>query len=123
MSNELEVCLIKIPVSSIATAQPFYRDVLGLTEEFAVAEYGWAQYKAGEMSIALYVPGMGGGTAAAGSSDHLHFSVSSFDAIAQRLADSGLDVEAALHHGNDGSQFYEITDPDGNRFKIMLAQE
>src|SRR5258708_21837332 len=53
------LALIKIPVSDIQRSAAFYRQTLGFEQEFVAAEYGWAQFKAGELPLALYKPGMG----------------------------------------------------------------
>jgi AraC-like DNA-binding protein/catechol 2,3-dioxygenase-like lactoylglutathione lyase family enzyme len=64
--------LVKVPVTDFERSQKFYRDVLGLEEEFAVGQYGWAQYKTGAIPLCLYIVAMGGGDATPG--DELGFS-------------------------------------------------
>ncbi len=123
MSNLLDVKMVKIPVSDIEKAVPFYRDVLGLQEDFVVAEYGWAQFSAGNLPVALYVPGMGGGDGEAGKADCLHFSTSDEAGMRDQLTKAGVDPETHLHRGNDDTAFFELQDPDGNQFKIVLAAE
>jgi len=93
-----------------------------LSEDFVMAEYGWAQFSAGNLPVALYVPGMGGGTSAAGSVDCLHFATNDENAIRSRISDAGLNPDAHLHSGDDGSSYFELKDPDGNTFKIMLTK-
>lgn len=73
-TQSVQLSLVKIPVSSVETAVPYYRDVLGLEEQFSVPEYGWAQFLVGEFPIALYEPGPGGG-GSSGECDSVHFSV------------------------------------------------
>lgn len=119
MSIEVAVHLVKIPVSNIQESVNFYRNVIGLEEEFVFADYGWAQLKASNLSIALYVAGMGGGTGKAGEMDSLHLSVSSFDGLNSRLATANINTSDIHHTGDDGSEYYEINDPDGNIIKIF----
>lgn len=118
MSQEIVVQMVKMPVSDIDKAVAFYRDILGLSEDFVVAEYGWAQLSAGNLPIALYVPGMGGGKAEAGKADHLHLAVTDLDVFGHVLGQHN--VQAQLHTGNDGTTFYELADPDGNVIKVGL---
>lgn len=122
MSTILTVQMVKIPVSDIEVAVPFYRDVLGLKEEFVMAEYGWAQFSVGQMPIALYVPGMGGGNGVAGQADCLHFATADEDAVRANLVKAEIDPDKQLHQGDDGTRFFELQDPDGNQFKVMLPQ-
>lgn len=121
MSDTYVVQLVKIPVSDIENALPFYRDILNLEEEFVATEYGWAQFKTSNISIALYVPGMGGGSGRAGASDALHLSISNASNLEKRLTDSGISTIDVFHQGNDGTQFYELKDPDGNLLKIFVT--
>ncbi|MEQ8671900.1 MAG: VOC family protein [Aggregatilineales bacterium] len=120
MSTNLNVQMVKISVSDIERAVPFYRDVLGLNEDFVMAEYGWAQFSAGNLPVALYVPGKGGGNGTAGQADCLHFSTSDHEGFRAQLHKAG--VNAELHKGDDDTAYYELRDPDGNTFKVMLSQ-
>lgn len=117
----LQIQLIKIPVSDIEKAVPFYRDVLKLTVDFVVPDYGWAQFHLGTLSIALYVSGMGGGTATAGTMDSVHFVATDFETFCTHLAQHKLNVDELRHQGDDGSTYVELQDLDGNRFKVMKA--
>lgn len=115
--------MVKIPVTSIDSVLPFYRDVLELREDFAMAEYGWAQLSAGDLPIALYVPGMGGGTGIAGQCDSLHLATDDTAALRDRIVASGAAPDALRHQGDDGSIYYELQDPDGNTIKVMVPAE
>ena len=79
--------LVKIPVSDVQLCAGFYRDVLGFTEEFVMAEYGWAQMQAGNLPIAVNKPGMDGGDANVGGSTgfHLSLELQTFTSLAQKL--------------------------------------
>ncbi|NDJ77060.1 MAG: VOC family protein [Chloroflexi bacterium] len=122
MPVEITLKMVKIPVSDVERAAPFYREVLGLREDFVVPEYGWAQFSAGDMPVALYVPGKGGGNGTAGATDSVHFCITQPDDFRQQLRAAGLDPDAHLHQGNDGTTFFELQDPDGNTFKVIVAQ-
>lgn len=116
--------LLKVPVSDIARSVAFYRDAMGFTEGFVAPEYGWAQLNAGTLSLALFVPGMGGGDAKVGGSAWFHLSLpgSEFDALAERLGTRDALVEGRIHQGNDGAVFVDVLDPDGNVLKVMRAE-
>jgi predicted enzyme related to lactoylglutathione lyase len=120
-NNTIALHMVKIPVSDVSTAVGFYRDVIGLSEDFVVTEYGWAQLSAGDFPIALYESGKGGGKGVVGGCDSLHFRLNDLSAITQRLTDAGFSESDILHQGNDGSTFLEINDPDGNTIKVMLV--
>jgi catechol 2,3-dioxygenase-like lactoylglutathione lyase family enzyme len=115
-----ELALLKIPVSNIMKATAFYRDVLGMDEQFAVEEYGWAQLLAGALPVALYKPGMGGGDGTPGATVgfHLALSGSDFDKLAKGLGVAGALVDDQVYTGDDGTTFLEARDPDANKLKI-----
>lgn len=119
MRHTLSVHLVKIPVTDIDAAVPFYRDVLGLEAEFVASEYGWAQFKTSNIPLALYVSGMGGGTGSAGEMDGLHLSVTSFNDLDNRLKQADIQRNQVFHTGNDGTEYYELNDPDGNVIKVF----
>ena len=119
MASDVIVKMIKIPVTDVEVSAKFYVEVLGLDEEFVVADYGWAQLHAGNLPIALYEEGKGGGTAKAGSTDHMQFAVSDFDALKQSLTVHDIDPDKHFHTGADGTKFYLFNDPDGNTIQVM----
>jgi catechol 2,3-dioxygenase-like lactoylglutathione lyase family enzyme len=109
-----QLSLLKIPVSDISRAAGFYRDAMGLAEEFVVPEYGWGQFSAGDLSIAIYVPGKGGGNGPVGGTVDFHLSLPTeeFVALSRRI---GADMVEAP----DGLTFLEAVDPDGNSLKVV----
>lgn len=117
------LALLKIPVTEIKRSAEFYRDALGLQEQFVSDEYGWAQFQAGDLSLALYKPGMGGGDGKVGCSVGFHLSLPEepFDSLATSLQERGVLVEDMIHKGDDGTTFVEVRDPDGNTLKIMRS--
>jgi catechol 2,3-dioxygenase-like lactoylglutathione lyase family enzyme len=118
-----ELSLLKIPVSEITRSAAFYRDALGFEQQFAAEEYGWAQFQAGDLPLALYKPGLGGGDGKIGGSTGFHLSLppQQFDALAAALLQRGCLVEDKVHRGDDGTTFIEVRDPDANTLKIMRA--
>lgn len=118
------LCLLKVPVTDVARSVGFYRDVMGFAEGFVAEEYGWAQLSAGGLTLALYVPGMGGGDAAVGGAVGFHLALAGceFDALVQDLEGRDALVEGRVHRGNDGTTFVDVRDPDGNVLKIMRAE-
>lgn len=112
---------LKIPVSNVTVSSAFYCDVLGWNEEFVAKEYGWAQLSSGELSLALYEVGKGGGNRIIGGTVdfHLWMDASAFDPLAEQLKTAGHLSENRIHTGNDGSTFIDIVDPDGNIIKVM----
>lgn len=115
---QFQLTLFKIPVLDIDRAAAFYQNALGWTLEFAVAEYGWAQLHAGELPIALYKPGMGGGNHQPGGSLDFHLAVEDLSALESRLKEHAPDLETGIFTNDDGSRTLESKDPDGNEWKI-----
>lgn len=116
--------LLKIPVTDVARSVAFYRDAMGFTEGFVAEEYGWAQLSAGNLSLALFVPGMGGGDAKVGGSAwfHLALAASEFDVLAERIQEREALAEDRVHRGNDGTVFIDVLDPDGNVVKVVRVE-
>jgi AraC-like DNA-binding protein/predicted enzyme related to lactoylglutathione lyase len=113
------VNLIKIPVTDFARARGFYRDVLGLEEEYAVDEYGWAQYAAGDLPICLYVVGMGGGDGKPGNELNFHLAVDNAKQAFSAIGKRGGTFACDLTSDDEGGAFFIVADPDGNRLKIV----
>lgn len=112
--------LLKVPVLSVETASTWYVDVLGCALVFVVGEYGWAQLQAGDLPLALYQPGLGGGDGTPGGSTGFHLTLDgpAFDALAARLDAAGDLVDGKVHTADDGGTFLEARDPDGNTVKV-----
>jgi catechol 2,3-dioxygenase-like lactoylglutathione lyase family enzyme len=110
---------VKIPVTDFNKSAAFYRDVLGLDEQFAVEEYGWAQYDIGGTGLCLYQIGKGGGQGTPGIDTGIQLRVNDAKAahalITQRGGNPG-----KINTGDDGTIAFAITDPDGN--KLSVAQ-
>ncbi len=115
--------MLKIPVSDIQKSARFYEKKLGFRLEFVAPEYGWAQMQAGEIPVALYQPGKGGGKRQIGGSVDFHLSLAGneFDQVAKQMGEEGLLVEDRIHQGADGTTFIEIYDPDRNELKVFAA--
>jgi len=113
--------LVKIPVSDIAISAQFYEKDLGFEQEFIAPEYGWAQFKTGEISLALYKPGMGGGERQLGGSVDFHLVLDGeeFDELSKTMLETKRLSEDMVHKGADGSTFIEILDPDENVLKVF----
>lgn len=108
--------LVKIPVRDLAVAAAFYRDVLGLPEDFAVEAYGWAQYGIGGAPLCLFVPGMGGGDREPGGETGVQLRVPDARAAYEQVSEH---VEGELTEGDDGAVGFVISDPDGNLIQVI----
>ena len=116
---QFSVGLVKIPVNDFAAATQYYRDVIGLEEEFAVEAYGWAQYKVTPVPLCLYVVGMGGGEGVPGGEVGFHLTVAHLEAFHQEYLERGGKTASEIVHSADGGMFVILEDPDGNRFKVL----
>ena len=123
MKNEsIAIGLVKIPVTDLGRATAYYREILGLAEDFAVEEYGWAQYAVGGAPVCLYVPGMGGGTGEPGGDCGLHLVVDDARALHDTLSTRGADLLGDLSEGDDGTVSFDVRDPDANVIRVMQRQ-
>jgi AraC-like DNA-binding protein/predicted enzyme related to lactoylglutathione lyase len=113
------VALVKIPVTDFVRACAYYRDVLGLVEEFAVEQYGWAQYNTGDVPLCLYQVGKGGGDGKPGVETGLHLAVDDAKKAYAILKERGATLPTELVASDDGGTFFLVADPDGNTIKVM----
>ena len=110
------IALVKLPVTDFERARHFYRDVLGLSEDFAVEEYGWAQFATGSIPLCLFVSGKGGGDAAGGGDSGIQLRIANAAIAYEQLAEF---VEGDLEVGDDGSKSFLLRDPDGNGLQVL----
>ena len=108
---------VKIPVSDVARAAAFYRDVLGLTEDFVVAECGWAQLSSASIPLCLYEPGKGGGSREPGGDTGIQLRVGDAAAVHAKAAEAG-GTDGDLSTGDDGTVTFQARDPDGNLVQV-----
>lgn len=120
-SKQYHLGMLKIPVKDIEKSANFYEKNLGFHIDFLAPEFGWVQMNAGEISIALYTPGMGGGERQIGGSVdfHLNLAGEDFDEIANKMKEAGRLSEDMVHTGADGTTFVDILDPDENIIKVF----
>ena len=118
-----QLSLLKIPVSDVGRSADFYRDVLRLKQEFVAAQYGWAQFSAGDIPLAVYKPGMGGGDGKIGGSTGFHLALppESFDTLAADLIKRGVCIDNQVNRGDDGTVFVLVRDPDRNVLNVSHA--
>ena len=119
--TQFRLKLVKIPVTDFARATQFYREVIGLKEQFAVAAYGWAQYELAEIPLCLYVPGMGGGSGQPGAELGFHLEVDNIEQFRAAYLAQGGQLAEDIVTSDDGGQFLMVQDPDGNSFKVVQA--
>ncbi|MEM7119294.1 MAG: VOC family protein, partial [Chloroflexota bacterium] len=113
------ITFVKIPVTDFNRATAYYRDVIGLEEEFAVEAYGWAQYKTGNIPLCLYVTGQGGGDGVPGHEAGFHLAVENIQEYFAAFQQRGGQFASEIVGSADGGFFFMLQDPDGNRFKIV----
>jgi catechol 2,3-dioxygenase-like lactoylglutathione lyase family enzyme len=109
---------IAIPVDGEKIAQPFYRDLLGLTEVAKppnMAARGGAWYEAGHIKVHLGVED----DFRANDKAHVAFVVDDVAALAQCAEAAGFKVK----HNNDLPGYLRafLYDPFGNRIEILRA--
>lgn len=117
----LELAFLKVPVSDLQRAVAFYTHALSLTAVFVAEEYGWAQLQDGALSLALYMPGKGGGNRQPGGSVDFQLAHPDIETLQSRIREHFPDGKAEIFSNDDGSRSLEFADPDGNELKIMAA--
>jgi len=122
-THDVVIGLVKIPVKDFAAATRYYREVLGLEEEFAVEEYGWAQYRVGGAPLCLYLEGKGGGDGSPGGDTGLHLAVSDARGLFETLEQRGAETLHGMEEADDGGVFFTVKDLDGNTFKVSQQAE
>ena len=102
-----------VPVSNIADALRFYRDVLGFTVSFTNGcPVSFAVIKQGDAELHLGVdPGKAG-------SLHAHLMVDDLDGVYDRLLRSGIAVRQPPKVQEWGLRDIVVADPDGNTFEM-----
>ena len=116
-----KIGLVKIPVTDFKSATAYYREVIGLEEEFAVEAYGWAQYKTGNLPLCLYVTGQGGGDGTPGEEIGFHLQVDQIESFYVTIKERGGRVGSEIVTSSDGGMFFMLCDLDNNRFKVVQA--
>lgn len=101
---------VLFPVSELARAVKFYRDVLGLKQEVLSEEYQWAEFNCGNLTLALR-GGAKPAEIAAGA--RLALAVEDVAAAHTELKARGVPIlRAPQDHGC--CRHFEATDPDGH---------
>ena len=119
--HKFKIGLVKIPVTDFKVATDYYRDVIGLEEEFAVEAYGWAQYKTSNLPLCLYVTGKGGGDGVPGGEIGFHLTVDQIEAFYAAVKERGGRFGSEIVKSDDGGMFFVLSDPDGNSFKVVQS--
>ncbi len=106
---------VMIPVSDLARAAAFYRDTLGLTQEIYSEEYQWAEFNAGNVTLALHggqPPANGTGARLALAVEDIHAAYAELTRRGARVLGEPADHQVCWH--------LDVLDPDGN--PLMLHQ-
>ncbi len=114
-----KIGLVKIPVTNFEAATHYYREVIGLEEEFAVEAYSWAQYKTSNLPLCLYEVGKGGGDGKPGEEIGFHLGVDDIERFHSAVSQRGGQFASEIVNSADGGKFVVIRDPDGNTFKVV----
>lgn len=101
---------IALPVSDLAAAARFYREVLGLHQEILNTEYQWAEFDCGNVTLGLHGgqarPAPGAGARIALAVDDIRAAHVELTAAGVRLGGQPQDWGVC--------QSLEVFDPDGN---------
>jgi catechol 2,3-dioxygenase-like lactoylglutathione lyase family enzyme len=101
---------IMFPVSDLAAAARFYREILGLPQEIYSDQYQWAEFNCGNVTLSLKGGSppseLNAGTRLALAVDDIHAAYAELQACGARLAGPPQDHGCCWH--------LEVQDPDGH---------
>jgi predicted enzyme related to lactoylglutathione lyase len=104
---------VLLPVSDLAVAAWFYREVLGLAQRLYSEEYQWAEFDTGNVTLALHSGRVPGEPAAPGSDCRIALAVDDIDAAFEELKRNGVRrLGEPMDHGV--CTHLEVHDPDGH---------
>jgi catechol 2,3-dioxygenase-like lactoylglutathione lyase family enzyme len=103
-------------VTDFAKARHFWKEVVGLQEEFAFEDYGWAQFVCGGVPICIYVSGQGGGDREPGGETGIQLRLGDAKAAFEFVEEHTV---GGLIEGDDGTISFQLRDPDGNLVQVL----
>jgi predicted enzyme related to lactoylglutathione lyase len=118
--SHLKIAYVNVHVSNFATSVAFYRDLLGLEQQFADEGFGYAAFSAGpvRLGIARIDSSDAEQRGLLGSHTGIGFRVEDLDATHRQLADRGVHFTMAPQKQPWGSFMAMFADPDGNQFYL-----
>jgi lactoylglutathione lyase len=119
---------VRLLVDEFAACFRFYRDVIGFRPTFGTEdEGGYADFRAGDCSLALFERGGMKGVAqlrSPGDGAMLVLAVDDVDAEAERLRAAGVALESEPHDQPDwGLRVVHVRDPAGNLLELYRPLE
>lgn len=111
--------LVTVIVSSLARAQRFYRDKLGLRMLFYNRKVKWLTFDGGRVTLSLTVPWNRRSKRLVGSKTGISFFVDDIQATYQRLKKKGVRFHLAPRKEKWGGILANFSDPDGNQFFLL----
>ena len=113
---------VRLLVEDFAGCFRFYRDVLGLEATFGDADGGYADFRAGDVELAIFArSGMDGVVPLRDPGDAaiVILRVDDVDAEADRLRNQGVRFASLPHDQPDwGIRVAHLRDPDGNLIEL-----
>ncbi len=111
--------LVTVVVSSLARAQRFYHDKLGLRMLFYNRKVKWLTFDAGRVTLSLTVPWNRRSKKLLGARTGISFFVDDIQATYQRLKKKGVKFHLAPRKEKWGGTLANFEDPDGNQFFLL----
>ena len=109
---------VALPVTDLARSVRWYRDVFALEQPDLEPSGGIVEFRLGGLWLQLFPaapPGAGGGPV-------IRFGVPDVSAERSRLRDLGVEV-GRLQRVGEVLEYFEFTDPDGNRLSLYAELE
>ena len=101
-------------------AESFYVHDLGATKGTDPENPAGVRYLFSATQFVEVLP-LPAGPASVNRLDHAGFNTSDADAMRKYLQAHGVEVPASLTRASDGSQYFEVKDPEGNKVQLVQA--
>jgi catechol 2,3-dioxygenase-like lactoylglutathione lyase family enzyme len=102
-------------VQDMDASVQFYRDILGLQNEYSSPH--WSSFRLGESRLGLHPPFQGGSAEAKGGGWVLGVETDDISRLNLLLTEKG--VATGAYHDTPGGVVMDFQDPDGNRLQAI----
>jgi catechol 2,3-dioxygenase-like lactoylglutathione lyase family enzyme len=108
---------IAVYTSNAAATDHFYRVILGAVKEADPENVQGARYMLSATQFVEVLPLPDG--AGINRLDHTAWNTANVDSMRRYLAAKGWKTPDSIEHGSDGSQWFEVRDPEGNKVQFV----
>jgi len=114
----LSVSHLSVYTTDAAKTESFYVHDLGALRASDPQNPGGVRYYFNSIQFVEVLP-LPAGTTSVGRFDHAGFNTADAEAMRRYLGSHGVEVPAAVTLGSDGSRYFDVFDPEGNRIQFV----